>query len=519
MTDLYNSVLAQKALSAKVDSVAALKNLQAALKKDDSLSNLGHAFRLASRLDSVDVKPVFDRVGDAVVQADEVDGNMLQFEGGLSVTNLIVSGAYELAAKVKKAPPVTKQQAVKFANYFLSRRSVQSARGGLHLLEALNTLADNKYHIPVAVTLGEGSSVVSEGSPKVAVRVTDLLGKSLGKMDVSVESAMRVSDGAVIMSKSKMSSVSEDDSLYEVDVMKAKPGKGFYELTVTAEPPKADDRLAGNVGAVLVVKALGAVTVQGAEIGVADADQTTAPKLSAVSHPSKMSKTLEADHHHKIIFKFSLKDKVSSEKVKVHQAFVRMYHAESGAEIVFVAEPDSALTYKFDLDLGSKGKDFGGRSGKYEIHLIVGDAVISNPFSWHVGDINIKLPALDAPVVEDSSATKSGPKPEIKHMFREPEKRPPTSVSNLFTILCLAPFVVMLLAWLRIGVGLSGYSLSLPALLFQAGLGGIFALYYYFWLELNMFATVKYLMMIGVVTFLCGNSMLVRIADKKKQQH
>jgi oligosaccharyltransferase complex subunit delta (ribophorin II) len=41
-----------------------------------------------------------ERVEDALVQADEVDGRMLQFEGGLSVTSVVLTGA---AALTKKA--------------------------------------------------------------------------------------------------------------------------------------------------------------------------------------------------------------------------------------------------------------------------------------------------------------------------------------------------------------------------------------------------------------------------------
>ena len=51
---------------------------------------------------------------------------------------------------------------------------------------------------------------------------------------------------------------------------------------------------------------------------------------------------------------------------------------------------------------------------------------------------------------------------------------------------------------------------------FHAGLGAIFTLYLYFWLQLNMFETIKYLVVIGVVTFLCGNSLLATIAKKNK---
>lgn len=74
----------------------------------------------------------------------------------------------------------------------------------------------------------------------------------------------------------------------------------------------------------------------------------------------------------------------------------------------------------------------------------------------------------------------------------------------------------MLIAWMKLGVNISAFPFSLPALGFHLGLAAIFGLYYCFWLQLNMFTTFKYLIMIGVVTFLCGNSMLVKIAEKRK---
>jgi oligosaccharyltransferase complex subunit delta (ribophorin II) len=60
------------------------------------------------------------------------------------ITALLVSGAYKLADTVKKPPPITGDQAVKFANYFLSRRSVQTSKGAYNLLEVVNTLTNNK---------------------------------------------------------------------------------------------------------------------------------------------------------------------------------------------------------------------------------------------------------------------------------------------------------------------------------------------------------------------------------------
>ena len=49
--------------------------------------------------------------------------------------------------------------------------------------------------------------------------------------------------------------------------MAVKPGKGFYELTLTSTPTKANSKLAGNEGAVLLVKVLGTISLENVEIG------------------------------------------------------------------------------------------------------------------------------------------------------------------------------------------------------------------------------------------------------------
>ena len=50
-------------------------------------------------------------------------------------------------------------------------------------------------------------------------------------------------------------------------------------------------------------------------------------------------------------------------------------------------------------------------------------------------------------------------KPEIVHMFREPEKRPPATVSYAFTALVLLPLLILLVAWKLIGVNCDGIAL------------------------------------------------------------
>uniref|UniRef100_A0A1B6DAG0 Dolichyl-diphosphooligosaccharide--protein glycosyltransferase subunit 2 n=1 Tax=Clastoptera arizonana TaxID=38151 RepID=A0A1B6DAG0_9HEMI len=516
VADLYFAVQGYTHLGQKLkDSAKILNTLQAALKKDDGLYSLGYSYHIASQLEG-DKTPLFNRIEDAVVQADEVDGRFLQFEGGLSITALIVSGAYKLSAAMKKPPPITGDQAVKFANYFLSRRSVQTSKGAYCLLEVLNTLTTNQYHNPVVISF-PGQGVVSSEQPKLSVHVTNLLGKPLttDPLSLSIESATRVSDDVVVLSKKKFEPTS-DKTVYSVNIMEAKTEPGLYKLSVNAMPIKPDPKLVGNVGVILSLKVICAVSVDNFEIGLGDADQTTQPKFDKVAHPQKLPRDLQADSLQKLVTKFSLKDKQSGKALVVHQAFLRFFNTITKQEIIFVSEPDASNNYRFELDIGAKAAEFGQLSGLYNIYLIIGDAILSNSFTWHVADIQLKL-SLDSPAQVTEPISMYKPKHEIKHLFREPERRPPVVVSNFFTGLVTVPFFILLILWAKIGVNISNFPFSLYAVGFHIGLGAIFALFGCFWLKLNMFQTLKYLLGLGIVTFLCGNKLLSSIAKKRKQ--
>lgn len=103
------------------------------------------------------------------------------------------------------------------------------------------------------------------------------------------------------------------------------------------------------------------------------------------------------------------------------------------------------------------------------------------------------------------------------HQFRQPEKRPPTIVSDTFTVLLAVPFVILLAAWVKIGVNFHGLQFSLSALVFHATLAAIFALYAMFWLRMDMFTTLKCLIGLGVVAFLSGHSLLRSLAAAREK--
>jgi len=493
----------------KLNSANIKKSLAAALKKDDSLLSLGLAFHTAAMLEG-DLTTFYDRIEDAIVQADEVDGRMLQFEGGLSVTSIVLTGALSLSEKVKKPAAMSGDQAVKFANYLMSRKSVQQAKGAFHLLEAVNMMAENKQYIPISVSL-DSSVSVSMSSPVVTVVVSNLAGESPGDMSVTLDTATRQQDGAVIIAKQKMTAVSGDGSKYQLDLFKSKPPAGFYELVISATPSKADKRLVGNIGVTVPVKVLTEINVENALVKIIDADQSTAGKSNKLNFPAKMSGKLSADYNQRVQISFTVKDKSTNTNMILHQAFVRISNKQSGAEIIYLAQANNKV-YSFDLDVGGQVKEFGSKSGLYTITVILGDAAVSNPVAWAVADLELTFSEAE----NDAGTSVYDNKPEIKHLFREPEPRPSKLVSDVFTLICLSPFLIMLGLWMKLGVNIQNFQMSPAGVGFHAGLGAIFTLYMYFWLQLNMFTTIKYLILIGVVTFLCGNSLLAKIAKNNK---
>merc|ERR1719431_1876982 len=345
---LFFGAKTQASVGTKLDAAAIKKTLTAALKKDDGLLSLGLAFHTASMLDG-DLAKFFDRIEDAVVQADEVDGKMLQFEGGLSVTSVVLTGAARLAVKAKKMLPVTGEQAVKFGNYLISRKSVQQPKGAFHLLEAVMTMANNPQHIPLVIALASPVSVSAE-NPLVVVSVTDLAGGSPGDFSVVLDTATRQEDGAVVAAKQSLTHM-VTTTKHTMDLMAANPPAGFYELSLTATPVKADARFVGNTGVTLTVKVLTNINVDKAELKVVDAEKSTTGKTVQLTYPNTENEKISVDYKERILINFNVLDSLTKKAMLIHQAFIKLTHLETAAEIIYVAEAANTKLYMFDLDL------------------------------------------------------------------------------------------------------------------------------------------------------------------------
>jgi len=521
-----NLIVAMENLGQKVDD-AIVKKFVAVAKENDAPNAAAASFMAASTLpkDTEGLGSIVSMVEDVVAQADEINNEFLQYEAGLAVTSKVVAGILALGdAQEKKL--LKDEQVIKFAEYFVRRKYVHSLKDIHHLLLALGALSNNRQSVPVVVSVFRTSLVTAE-NPSLKVRVTNLIDQAIPDAKITAKSFETVLDSTVVFeNKALVKSEDADDFIvldsevakgfvaanaFKLDVMSVAPNRGMYNCKFDVTLNAANKLFVLGGDFVAKVKVLAKIVVEDVEIGVGDRDQSSVSKMNKLSFPDKVTKVMEADYHQKLVMTFNLKDVGKDELVNVHQTFVRLVHDATGQEIFFVAEPNSDDQYKFTLDVGTTGKDsFNNLSGKYRLSLIVGDKAMQAPIAWTVGDIVLTFSGAPKKTKRQERTTE--PKPEIEHMFRVPDKRPPKVVSTAFTALVLSPLLIMFAMWAKIGANVSNLQMTVPTLLFHVGLAGIFALYYMFWVQFDMFHTLKLLLFIGGMTFLGGNKMLADMA-------
>ncbi|CAG2177440.1 unnamed protein product, partial [Oppiella nova] len=330
-----------------------------------------------------------------------------------------------------------------------------------------------------------------------------------------------------IFQKKPLIGVQGDSRLFAVDFLEGRPARGQYSVSISVS--KSDSRFVSNFAQILKVVVLTEVSVDFGEIAVLFGDTGGTAKQHRLEFPKTLSEVLDADSQQRIVFRFALKDakSASKEPMSAHQTFVRFANSRSAQEVVFVAEMDSELNFKLDLNLHSKAKDFRHLSGEYEISLLIGDPVIQNPIHWSVARVRLHFAGDQSE--REAPKDAFGAKPEIRHEFRAHEKRPAPVVSNAFSVLALLPLALLFALvsapigqsvsdsslsppqWLRLGVNFGRFSLSLSALVFHSSLAAIFLLYGLFFYTLNMFETCKYLTPVAALAFLAGHQLLARL--------
>lgn len=143
-------------LGLSVDEPAIEKRLNALAKTDDSILSQGYALLTGAQLSQPVAKYYADTINDLVQQADEIDGRVLQYEGGVGTTALIFNAFYEVAERAGLPIKIDPNQLVKFASYFSNKRHVATLRSAYYLTKVYKHLSDSK--VRSSLLLAEGGN-------------------------------------------------------------------------------------------------------------------------------------------------------------------------------------------------------------------------------------------------------------------------------------------------------------------------------------------------------------------------
>uniref|UniRef100_A0A669EH50 Dolichyl-diphosphooligosaccharide--protein glycosyltransferase subunit 2 n=1 Tax=Oreochromis niloticus TaxID=8128 RepID=A0A669EH50_ORENI len=506
MTQIHRAVSALSSLGLPLASQEVVGSLTARINKEDNVMAITMALQTASQLSQqAELGGILEEIEDLTARLDDLGGLYLQFEEGLEATAMFVTAAYSLSDHVDMEPPIKEDQVIQLVNSIFSKKSWDSLSEAFSVASAAAALSGNRFHVPVVVTAQVTSPSLSLSDSQLLV--TDVISQPLDSANVVVESAYAVASKTAILNQAPFTI---NDGIFELNFMSSQPASGYYQFTIAVT---GDSRLVAN-HVELKVKVSTEVAVTNMDLSVVDKDQSIGTKTTRVDYPSKAKSSFTADSHQNFAMSFQLVDVNTGVELTPHQTFVRLHNQKTGQEVVFVAEPDSKNLYKFELDTAERKSEFDSISGTYSLYLIVGDATLENPILWNVADVILKFVDEEAPATVQPK-TLYVPKPEIQHLFREPEKKPPTVVSNTFTALILSPFLLLLILWFKLGANISSFSFSPSTILFHLGHAAMLGLMYVYWTHLNMFQTLKYLAIIGGVTFLAGNRMLAQKAVKR----
>ncbi|RLN04336.1 hypothetical protein C2845_PM13G16870 [Panicum miliaceum] len=341
------------------------------------------------------------------------------------------------------------------------------------------------------------TSFATVASGKLNVEVTTVFGSAAPPLKVNLVQVLG-SDSKVITSENKELQFDLDNNVHYLDIAPLKIDVGKYSLVfeISLQEPEHESVYATGGRNTENVFITGLIKVDKAEIGISDNDAGTVESVQKLDLLKDTKVSLSANHLQKLRLSFQLATPLGH-TFKPHQDFL-------------------GLVEKFYY-----------LSGRYDLELAVGDAAMENSFLRPLGHLELDLPeapekAPRPPAQAVDPFSKFGPKAEISHIFRSPEKRPPKELSLAFTGLTLLPFIGFLIGLMRLGVNLKNFP-SLPgpaafASLFHAGIGAVLLLYVLFWLKLDLFTTLKYLGFLGIFLVFVGHRTLSYLSSASTKQ-
>ncbi|TYH43764.1 hypothetical protein ES332_D11G149700v1 [Gossypium tomentosum] len=476
---------------------------------------------LISTLNS-DISKLFDSIekyDDGALYFDDklVDGH--DHQGPLATTSSVVRGLTVFAAVTDERLNIPSNKILGLANFFLGIGVPGDAKDLFNQIDSLACLESNRVSIPLILSLPSTVlSVTKEDS--LQVNVNTVLGSNAPPLTVKLVGVFTSGSKAASLVESQELVFDDGTGMYNLNNLPKSIDVGSYTFVfeiVLHEPEHEKIYVTGGQKKVPIF-ASGLIKIENAEIAVLDSDLGSIETQKKLDLAGQNAVSLSANHLQKLRVSFKLTTPHGL-AFKPHQALLKLRH-ESKVEHIFVVG-NSGKQFEMVLNFLGLVEKFFYLSGRYDIELAVGDAVMENSLLRAIGHIELDLPeppekATRPPPQPVDPYSRYGPKAEITHIFRAPEKRPPKELSLAFLGLTFLPLLGFLIGLLRLGVNLKNFpSNTVPATfatLFHVSIGAVLSLYVLFWLKLDLFQTLKLLGFLGVILVLVGHRVLSHLA-------
>ncbi|XP_022155085.1 dolichyl-diphosphooligosaccharide--protein glycosyltransferase subunit 2 [Momordica charantia] len=470
-----------------------------------------------------DILKLFDSIekyDDGALYFEEkvVDAN--EHQGPLATTSSVVRGLTAFTAATTGSLNLPGDTIFGLAKFFLGIGIPGDAKDLFNQVDSLACLETNRVSIPLILSLP--ATVLSlTKEDQLKVRVNTVLGSAAPHLTVKIVRALLSGSKDASIIEGQELKFDPQTGLHILDVFPKSFDVGNYEFVfeiVLHDSEHKDIYTTGGQTRVPIY-ITGVVKIENAEIAVLDSDLGSIETQKMLHLAGESVVSLSANHLQKLRLSFQLATP-QGHGFKPHQAFLKLRH-ESGVEHVFVVG-GSGKQFEIILNFLGLVEKFFYLSGQYDIQLTVGDAIMENSLLRDIGHVDLDLPdapekAPRPPLQPIDPYTRYGPKAEITHIFRAPEKRPPKELSLTFLGLTFLPFLGFLVGLLQMGVNLKNFPTSgVPATfasLFHLSIAAVILLYTLFWLKLDLFTTLKALGIMGVLLVFMGHRTLSHIAS------
>ncbi|CAL8470839.1 g10381 [Coccomyxa elongata] len=414
-----------------------------------------------------------------------------------------------------------KSQLAEVAKLLASARRVGSVQDAYYVLSGLSLLTSTgKLPKPVAISLLSAS--VPSSSPQVDVVVQDFKGNPVAVHGVEGGVSKKTKGN-----KKALTFVSKGKGSYQASLSGLDIGLGTFEVDVAAIEEGSRAKVAS---ATFTVALTGRVEVPEATLTVKRTDTNVVQKKKSLSHPAMLDKAMDVDANSQLKVAFTVSFPGNAQPFTPQQVFISLKSRVSGAMVLVAAKAAQSSPNDYTATLGPStiAKQIGTQGGLFDATLSIGDVALAEALVWPLGAVSVS----HAPAGEGTAAPgqppptaaqlQSAPKPEIQHMFRQPDKRPPAVVSLAFAALSATPLLFLAIRLSQLGVNIKGFpsgTAATYALAFHGGLASILVLYTVFWLRLSLIDTFLPLAGLSLFTFWTGFKALSHHAraDIKKE--